>query len=714
MEEELNQKQEIKSEETHEEIHEEPESQSEAAAPLSKPLKEDPKKVEFTPASLFKKLADICTDRRRIYEVLVGLFLLLVMSGVASQRWLDPFENLFLDLRFQVRGEKPFPQEITLVGIDEPSLDVFGRWPWPRDRHAALINILRQTPFRPAVVGFDILFENKNTSDPKGDDALVYQSGQLKEQMIMAYFFEKGSARSYEKDGEKELLLERFAFPPSKDDPEKLESYDKVSLPFLELSRSSGLAFANTPTDSDGRTRYAQLLGRYDGKIYPSMDLLAILAYLEVDIKDVQIERRAIVIEQSKVGRKVIPVNKKGELLINYYGESDDIPSVSFVGILEGAKAWMGGGKAQDLKALKGKIVLVGITALGMGIDRRATPFHQYEPGISLHAQVLANILENEYLRRAPGWASYLALIVTGFCVILATMFKKINRSLPTVLALQLLYFLVAQIFFSHGVWIDVAVQEVTMLTLFTGISSFRYFLALEELKRTQEQLIQSTKMASLGQLSAGIAHEFRNILNAVNLHIEYCSLPGTPPERVIKYLGTVKGIMTNANLILNGLLTFARKSESVKTPGRMKKTVEDTVLLVQKAMLQHTIELKTELEEVPKIAYDSGQISQVIMNLINNGRDAFKDKPEGREITLRLKSVPNGIQLDIADNGCGIPPQVMKRLFEPFVTSKPAGKGTGLGLSVCHGIIRNHGGDIKVTTAQGKGTTWHIFLPQT
>lgn len=643
----------------------------------------------------------------------MGLVLLLAMSVLSWTRGLDSFENLFFDLHFQLRAERAFPQQIMIVGIDEASLELFGRWPWSRDKHAMLLDLLKHESFSPKIIGFDMLFEEKDSHAPEGDETLVYNTKALGDRVAMAYFFEKGYASKFERDEAKEKRLEDFALPPSDSVPEALDEADKVSTPFLELAQASQLAFVNAPPDADGRTRRAQLIMRFKGKIYPSMDLLMALHYLGASLEDVRLEKRAIVIEKGDKGRRVIPINARGEMLINYYGKSIAIPKASFIEILARGSAWMRGGDAGELKQLKDKILLVGVSALGIG-DRRATPFHRYEVGVSLHAQTLSNILNQDYLVRAPRILSLMALIIVGLITIALTMSLRITRSLPDVLGLGLIYFLMTQVLFSFGVWLDVAAHELAIAVLFVGITSFRYFTALEELKRTQDQLIQSTKMASLGQLSAGIAHEFRNILNAINLHVEYCSMPGSPPERVIKYMGVVKEIMANANLILNGLLTFARKSESVKKPGNLKKTVEDTLLLVQKAMMAHSIEVKTELEEVDEISYDAGQISQVIMNLMNNGRDALKDKESDKIITLRSKNDPRGgVLLEIADNGSGISPQVMKRLFEPFVTSKPAGKGTGLGLSVCHGIIRNHNGTITVTTAQGKGTTWHIFFPK-
>lgn len=648
---------------------------------------------------------------KKLLELGVGMALLLLLSCLAASRVLDSFENIFLDLRFQLRPQHPFPPSVAVVGIDEASLDVFGRWPWPRNKQATLLNLLRHESFRPSVIGLDMLFEERDLNHPEGDDTLVYNAKSLEDRVIAAYFFEKGYVSKYERDEAKEKRLEEFALAASSSVPEQLDEADKVSIPFLELAAASDLAFVNTPPDEDGRTRRAQLLMRYQGKIYPSMDLLMVLRHLGVGIKDLRVERRAIVIDGPKTGKRVIPINERGEMLINYYGNLDGIKKFSFVNLLEDGSVWMKGGQAELLRGMKDKIVMVGVTALGIG-DRRVTPFHRYEVGVNLHTQVIANILDQNYLVRVPVWISLLAMFLTGSAAILITMFLRITKSLPAVLALGLIYFFISQVLFQRGLWVDVAVEELGMAVIFVGITSFRYFTALEELKRTQEQLIQSVKMASLGQLSAGIAHEFRNILNAINLHVEYCSQPGTPPDRVTKYMGVVKQVLTNANLILNGLLTFARKSESVKKPGNLKKTIENTLLLVQKEMMVHEIEVKTELEEVPEISYDEGQISQVVMNLMNNARDALKER-EGKTITLRVKPDSAGALLEIEDNGSGIPPQVLKRLFEPFVTSKPAGKGTGLGLSVCHGIIRNHNGSITATTAQGKGTTWHIFLPK-
>lgn len=666
-------------------------------------------------AQPFTKLLKTFEDPRKLYELAIGIVLLILLSLFAAFRSFDAFEMLFFDLHFKIRGARPLPSNIVIVGIDEASLEAFGRWPWSRDKHAKVIDVLNHNAFRPSALLFDMLFEERDPRFPKADDELLYRAQKFKNRLYMSYFFESGLdptyTERYERHPEKEKRLEDFALPASDEVPEHLENYDKVSLPFLELAQASRLVFVNTPTDPDGRTRRSQLLATYHGKIYPSSDLLAAVDHWGASVKDIRLRKRAIEVETPQ-GRKRIPINSHGELLINFYGSFEHLPMYSFLGILDAGTAWIRGKRPDLLLQLKDKILLIGLTAVGTE-DRRTTPVDRDGPGVHLHAHTMGNILDQQFLTRAPLSYSLLALWMLGLAVVLCTMSLKITRSLLAGLGLLVLYFGCTHVFFLKGYWVDFVAPATTAVILFIGITSFRYFTALEELKRTQDQLVQAAKLASLGEMSAGIAHEFRNILNAVNLNAEALTRPGLPPEKVAKYGDMLKRIMTSANQILEGLLLFARQSQSVKAPGNLKACIQDTLIILEKEMIRHQIELTTELDDVPEISFDRGQISQVVLNMVNNSRDALKDR-ENKKIKLALKEEPANLRLDIEDNGAGIPPQVLKRLFQPFVTSKPVGKGTGLGLSVCHGIIRNHGGEIKVTTAQNQGTTWHIHLPKT
>jgi two-component system NtrC family sensor kinase len=217
--------------------------------------------------------------------------------------------------------------------------------------------------------------------------------------------------------------------------------------------------------------------------------------------------------------------------------------------------------------------------------------------------------------------------------------------------------------------------------------------------------------MAALGELSSGMAHEFRNILSSISLHVEYALRPGMPPDKTQKNAVMARQVIRNAVDILNGLLTFARKKESVKVRGNLKKTVEDALMLVEKDLAVRNVKVVLELQDVEDVAFDAGQISQVVLNMVQNARDAM-EKQEDKRLVLRLARQPDGARIEIADNGPGIAPSVLKHLFQPFVTTKPEGHGTGLGLSVCHGIVENHGGRITVETSPAKGTAWSIFIP--
>ncbi|MDP3921462.1 MAG: CHASE2 domain-containing protein [Candidatus Omnitrophota bacterium] len=656
---------------------------------------------------------NLVNDRRKQYEFLVGIVIALVLFGIWRAGSFDKFENVFLDLRFLLRPIRAFPEAINVIGIDEASLDHpdLGRWPWSRQKHGHLLYLLSQRSFRPAEVGYDVLFENKDKYEPSGDDSLAYRAEQFAPHVFMSYFLEKGFVSKFEYNEEKQKRLEDFAVLNDSRAPPNLLEYDKVSVPYLELAKASNLGFVNAPVDSDGRTRRIPLLVRYRGKTYPSFSLLMALQRLGAGILDIQVREDRIIIEKEDLHR-VIPLTDRGEMLINYYGSSALITSYSFLEVLSAGKAWMDGETNPEiLQSFKDKLVLVGATALGLK-DSRTTPFFEYEPGVSIQAQAIANILDNAFLAHAAWPVSAAMLFLLAFLVTVITMLTRITYSLPLTIGLGVAYFFGNLLLFINGIWIDMAAHMAAIALIFISITSFRYFTALQELKRAQEQLIHSTKMASMGELSAGISHEFRNILNAINLHIEFCAMPGRTPEQISKYMVKIKMIMKNASMILNGLLTFARKSESNKVLGSLNTTVEETLLLIEKEMMRHKISINAQLHDVPQVAFDKGQISQVIMNLINNARDALQNQDE-KLVTLTLTEEAHYVRLDIGDNGAGIPPEVLKRLFEPFVTSKPAGKGTGLGLSVCHGIITNHGGEIKVTTLRGKGTTWHIFFPK-
>lgn len=240
--------------------------------------------------------------------------------------------------------------------------------------------------------------------------------------------------------------------------------------------------------------------------------------------------------------------------------------------------------------------------------------------------------------------------------------------------------------------------------------------LAVKSLHTKQEQLIASEKLASLGRLSAGVAHEINNPLAIINekagLMKDILDLDRDLPQRK-RFLAIVDSIMESVNrcrTITHRLLGFARSRVGVIEVFDMNAAVRDVLGFLEKDILLKNVSLELLLsEELPLIANDRTQLQQVLLNIIKNAVDAVPDR--GR-ISVATRPREGGIQLTIADSGPGIPEDAIRHIFEPFYTTKEKGKGTGLGLFISYGIIKKLGGGISVESALGEGTTFTIELP--
>ncbi|MDB5104801.1 MAG: hypothetical protein JWP91_2490 [Fibrobacteres bacterium] len=243
--------------------------------------------------------------------------------------------------------------------------------------------------------------------------------------------------------------------------------------------------------------------------------------------------------------------------------------------------------------------------------------------------------------------------------------------------------------------------------------------LAEETLRLTEAQLQHSQKMDAVGKLAGGIAHEFNNLLTAINGYTELlAALPEDAEDRAL-YISEVRKAGERATVLTRQLLAFGRKQMLAPKTIDMNVVVEG----IQR-MLGQVIGENIELEFVPerspcRIKADPGQLEQVILNLAINARDAM---PGGGKLTLRTerirfpggKAAPEGhyVMLEVSDNGIGMDLQTQSRIFEPFFTTKEEGKGTGLGLSMVDGIIRQSGGFIQVESEPGKGAAFRIYMP--
>ncbi len=223
-------------------------------------------------------------------------------------------------------------------------------------------------------------------------------------------------------------------------------------------------------------------------------------------------------------------------------------------------------------------------------------------------------------------------------------------------------------------------------------------------------QLVQSEKLAAIGQLTAGIVHDVKNPLTVVKGMAELLLTEGSIPEEIREEITLIRDSSQKANVILTDLLTFARQSKPEMEERDIRETVEAALRLTAYPLRKAHIELSKDLpEQSVMMTYDNQQIEQVLVNLINNAVHAMKD---GGKLRINLSQAKGVVAIAVEDTGIGIPQENLRRIFDPFFTTKPEGEGTGLGLSVSYGIISNHNGRIEVQSKVGEGTTFTILLP--
>lgn len=233
---------------------------------------------------------------------------------------------------------------------------------------------------------------------------------------------------------------------------------------------------------------------------------------------------------------------------------------------------------------------------------------------------------------------------------------------------------------------------------------------AAEERARLQEQLRHADRLATIGQLAAGVAHELNeplgNILGFAQLAAKAASLPGA----IAADLDKIVAAALHAREIVKKLMLFARQTPPMKTDVDLNQVVVQSLYFLEARCAKQGIELQRELAaDLPAITADPSQLQQVLVNLVVN---AIQATPQGGRLTIHTGSAEGVVVLVVADTGTGMTEDVKRQIFIPFYTTKDVDQGTGLGLSVVHGIVTAHGGTIRVSSEVGRGTSFEIRLP--
>ena len=236
------------------------------------------------------------------------------------------------------------------------------------------------------------------------------------------------------------------------------------------------------------------------------------------------------------------------------------------------------------------------------------------------------------------------------------------------------------------------------------------------ELRDKQEQLIQAGKLATLGELTTGVAHELNNPLNNIGLYvgnvIDQARLGELDATRIVSDLEKAMEQVRKATEIISHLRTFGRAAPVSLERVDIDEVIERSLSLVQEQLKLRGIEVDFELcsDELVLLA-NPIQLEQVFINLFTNARDALEDSKKKR-ITIKTERDGDEIKVSVSDTGPGIPPEIESRIFDPFFTTKEVGSGTGLGLSITYSLVKEHGGGITVVSERRKGATFEVRLP--
>ncbi|MEE9218712.1 MAG: ATP-binding protein [Acidobacteriota bacterium] len=232
------------------------------------------------------------------------------------------------------------------------------------------------------------------------------------------------------------------------------------------------------------------------------------------------------------------------------------------------------------------------------------------------------------------------------------------------------------------------------------------------KLEEAQNQLLQSEKLSAIGKLVAGVAHELNNPLTGVLGYAQLLLRRKTEKETA-RSLERIAIEAIRCKKIVQNLLAFARKQKAERLPINVNNAIERTLALRAYPMKLDNIEIVTDLQTgLPRVLGDFNQLQQVFLNMIINAHQAMIETKRPGRLVVRTQEYEGHVQIEIKDNGSGIPAAVKEHIFDPFFTTKEVGSGTGLGLSICYGIVQEHGGRILVDSEEGKGSRFIVEVP--
>ena len=516
---------------------------------------------------------------------------LAIISYIAGFPFFETMELKSLDLRFNTRGEiKPGP-EVAIVTIDEKSLDNLGRWPWPRKKIADLIDALNE--YGVNSIGFDVVFaepDHNSGSIAINEIRNKLESLKIKDERILSYLDKK----AVEEDNDALLAdaIKRsgntilgYFFHTSDEDLEHLgeikieedeylkkSAYSSVrylsrdaantdfTMPVFSLEsnlkqfskESAGFGYFNVFPDFDGTIRWVPLLLKYNDNYFPPLSLQLARKYLGDN--QLTIVAAEYGVESVILGDLEIPTNEGGGLLINYRGGSKSFPHYSAYDVIT---------KKTPKKALEDKIILIGATAIGI-YDMRVTPFSSVFPGVEIHANIIDNILHQDFLFR-PDWIGAIdILIIIAAGLILGLILPRLGPVAGAFAALTVFTsFTVGNLFLftDKGIWLNFVYPAMSILTIYTSITLLRYMTEEREKKKVRNafqyymtssvvnEVLKDSDKLKLGGEKKILSVLFSDIRGFTSISEQMT------PEKLVHFLNEYLTVMTDIVFKHDGVL---------------------------------------------------------------------------------------------------------------------------------------------------------------
>jgi adenylate cyclase len=479
-----------------------------------------------------------------LWKLFIGAICTVTLSllSILSFPPLEMAEMKLYDANFYLRGVLTPPKDIIIAAIDDKSLERYGRWPWKRDLIARLVDTLSAS--EAAVIAFDIIFSEKEENDPLLADSISRASN-----VILPSVFDFHELKGKPTD----ILSGEYAYQKIRN-PERFNDFPpisatKVLLPVQKLRKSAmSVSPINIFPDSDGTVRWDSMAIAYGDHIYPSLPLMSAASYLGVPVEKIILDATRGV----EIGSAIVPTDRWGRTLINYYGPGETFPHISIADILDGSVS---------PDRLANRIVLVGATAVGI-YDLRVTPFSAAMPGVEKHANTIASILDKRFITKASSLINLLVLITSGtLFTLLLIRFKLTGSAVSTVLVLLGLVGVSTLLFSRYGIYMNLAAPISNLLGIFLGITSINYMIEEKRARKIRfmfssyvtqtvvNELINNPEMAKLGGERREVTILFSDVKGFTTFAEKHT------PEEVVSILNEYLGKMTDVILKWDGTL---------------------------------------------------------------------------------------------------------------------------------------------------------------